>query len=211
MLPLFLSGDRGILHDGAQRLDPWKLAWTTLDIPAPDSVSVSPAEAVRWLYEEANARMVPIGVIGPRQASERQIAVAEQLGRRLGELRIPLLNGGKNGVMEAVSKGCVEFGGLVLGFVPDEEWTEANDFVTIPLATGLGPARNVLIARASLALVAIGGEYGTLSEMAFGLHFDKPVFTLEDAPEVDGAQRMESVEDVMSALLLVILQLPCQS
>lgn len=68
-----------------------------------------------------------------------------------------------------------------------------------------------MIARASRALVAIGGEYGTLSEMAFGLHFDKPVFTLEDAPEVDGAQRMESVEDVMSALLLVILQLPRQS
>ena len=169
---------------------------------------MSPAEAVRWLYEEANARLVPIGVIGPRQATERQIAVAEQLGRRLGELRIPLLNGGKNGVMEAVSRGCVESGGLVIGFVPDEEWTEANDFVTIPLATGLGPARNVLIARASLALVAIGGEYGTLSEMAFGLHFDKPVFALENAPEVDGVQRMESVDDVMKALLSVILRLP---
>jgi len=186
---LFLNGDRGILHDGARRFDPRKLAWTALDTP----------------------RMVPVGVIGPRQASERQIAVAERLGRRLGELRIPLLNGGKNGVMEAVSKGCAESGGLVLGFVPDEEWGAANDYVTIPLATGLGPARNVLIARASLALVAIGGEYGTLSEMAFGLHFDKPVFTLEDAPEVDGAQPMESVDDVMSALLSVILQLPRQS
>ncbi len=211
MLPLFLCGDRGILHDGIRRFDHGKLAWTTLDTPAPESVSVSPAEAVRWLYEEANARMVPIGVIGPRQATERQIAVAEQLGRRLGELRIPLLNGGKNGVMRAVSKGCVESGGLVIGLVPDEDWAEANDFVTIPLATGLGPARNVLIARASRALVAIGGEYGTLSEMAFGLHFDKPVFTLEDAPVIDGAQPMESVEEVMSALLPVILNLPRQS
>lgn len=207
-MPLLLSEDRGILHDGARRFDPGKLAWTRLDSPAPGGAPVSPAEAVRWLYEEANARLVPVGVIGPRQASERQIAVAEQLGRRLGELRIPLLNGGKNGVMEAVSKGCVESGGLVIGFVPDEEWTEANDYVTIPLATGLGPARNVLIARASLALIAIGGEYGTLSEMAFGLHFGKPVFTLEDAPEVDGAERMESVEDTISALLPVILGLP---
>lgn len=208
MSPLVLCGDRGILHDGTRRFDPRKLAWTPFDTPAPDGEPVSPAEAVRWLYEEGNARLVPIGVIGPRQATERQIAVAEQLGRRLGELRIPLLNGGKNGVMEAVSRGCVEAGGLVLGFVPDEEWTEANDFVTIPLATGLGPARNVLIARASLALVAIGGEYGTLSEMAFGLHFDKPVFALENAPEVDGVQCMESVEDVMNALMSVILRLP---
>jgi len=208
MAPLRLSADRGILHDGTRRFDPRELAWTTLDTPAADGESVSPAEAVRWLYEEANARMVPIGVIGPRQASERQIAVAEQLGRRLGELRIPLLSGGKNGVMEAVSKGCMESGGLVLGFIPDEDWVEANDFVTIPLATGLGPARNVLIARASLALVAIGGEYGTLSEMAFGLHFDKPVFTLEDAPEVEGAQRLESVEQVISALLAIILRIP---
>jgi uncharacterized protein (TIGR00725 family) len=208
MLPLLLCGDREILHDGTRRFDPWKLAWMTFDTPPPDSESVSPAEAVRWLYEEANARLVPIGVIGPRLATERQLAVAEQLGRRLGELRIPLLNGGKNGVMEAVSRGCVESGGLVLGFVPDEEWTEANDFVTIPLATGLGPARNVLIAHASLALVAIGGEYGTLSEMAFGLHFNKPVFALEDAPEIDGVQRMGSVEEAMSALLSVILRLP---
>ena len=202
MSPLFLSGDRGILHDGARRFDPRKLAWTTLETPAPDSVSVSPAEAVRWLYEEANARMVPIGVIGPRRATERQFAIAEQLGRRLGELRIPLLNGGTNGALEAGSNGCEESAGFVL------DGPEANRPVSSARQAGRGPGRTIVIARAGQALVAIGGEYGTLSEMAFGLQFDKPVFTLEDAPEVDGAQPMESVEDVMSALLSVILQLP---
>jgi len=208
MSHLLLCRDRGILHEGARQFDPRQLAWTTLETPALKGEPVTPAEAVRWLYLEANARMVPVGVIGPRDASEQQLRVAEQLGRRLGELRIPLLNGGKNGVMTAVSKGCVESGGFVIGFVPDEEWREANEYITLPLATGIGPARNVLIARASVALVAIGGGYGTLSEMAFGLHFGKPVFTLVDAPEVEGAQRMESVEDAVSALLSVILRLP---
>jgi uncharacterized protein (TIGR00725 family) len=208
MSPLFLSGDREVLHDGTRQFDPRKLAWTALDKPAPGGEPISPTEAVRWLFGEANARMVPIGVIGPRDASQKQAATAERLGRRLGELRIPVVNGGKNGVMEAVSRGCAEAGGMVIGFVPDDEWSGANDFVTIPLATGIGKARNVLIAHASLALVAIGGEYGTLSEMAFGLHFDKPVFTLEGAPKVDGVQPMESVDEVMTALLSVILRLP---
>jgi hypothetical protein len=207
-MPLILCRDCGVLHDGARQFDPRKLAWTALAAAPPDGDSVTSEEAVRWLYKEANARMVPVGVIGPRDATGRQLAVAEELGGRLGELRIPLINGGKNGVMEAVSKGCSESGGLVIGLVPDEEWRETNDYVTLPLATGIGPARNVLIARASLALIAIGGEYGTLSEMAFGLHFNKPVFALEGAPKVDGVLYFQTVEDVMNALLPVILQLP---
>ena len=206
MSPLVLCRDRRILHDGDRWFDSWALVWRRSDAPLPVGEPVSPTEAVRWLFREAKARQVPIGVIGPREANPRQIEVAEQLGKRLGELGILVLNGGKTGVMEAVSKGCMESGGQVVGFVPDEEWSCANEFVTIPLATGIGPARNVLIARASMALVAVGGEYGTLSEMALGLHFGKPVFSLEDAPEVKGAQRMESVEEVMDALTLVILQ-----
>ncbi len=206
MPPLVLCRDRKILHDGGRWFDPWALAWRQSDAPLPVGEPVSSTEAVRWLFREAKARQVPIGVIGPREANPRQIEVAEQLGKRLGELGILVLNGGKTGVMEAVSKGCMESGGQVVGFVPDEEWSCANEFVTIPLATGIGPARNVLIARASMALVAVGGEYGTLSEMALGLHFDKPVFTLEDAPKVVGAQRMENVEQVMNALMPVILQ-----
>ena len=206
MPPLVLCRDRRILHDGGRWFDPWALAWRRPDAPLPVGEPVSPTDAVRWLFREAKARQVPIGVIGPREANPRQIEVAEQLGKRLGELGILVLNGGKTGVMEAVSKGCMESGGQVVGFVPDEKWSCANEFVTIPLATGIGPARNVLIARSSMALVAIGGGYGTLSEMALGLHFDKPVFALEDTPEVVGAQRMESVEQVVNALMSVILQ-----
>jgi uncharacterized protein (TIGR00725 family) len=204
---IYLCRDRKTLHDGARKFNPATLSWSELEIPAPDSTAVSPGDAIHWLYTEGKARLVPVGVIGPRDATARQLAVAEQLGQRLGALSIPLLNGGKNGVMEAVSKGCAEAGGLVLGFVPDDDWTAANDYVTVPIATGLGKARNVLIAQASLALIAVGGGYGTLSEIAFGLHFDKPVFTLEGAPAVEGACPKASVEDVIDDLILVILKL----
>jgi len=211
MTTLILCKDRQILHDGTRRYDARKLAWAPLDTSAPEGKPVSAAEAIRWLYKETNMRLVPIGVIGPREATKQQIAVAEHLGKQLGELGIPVLNGGKDGVMEATSKGCTAAGGMVLGFVPGDDWTEANDYVTVPIATGIGKARNVLIARASLALVAVGGGYGTLSEMAFGLHFDKPVFALEGAPDIEGVQYMECVEDVIKALLLIILQLPGES
>jgi len=207
MRSLFICKDHLTLHDGSQKFDPRKLSWVPLDTPVTNSETVTPFEAIRWLYKEANARMVPIGVIGPREATEEQTSVAEQLGKQLGSLGIPLLNGGKNGVMEAVSKGCAKAGGLVLGFVPEDDWRAANDYVTIPIASGIGKARNVLIAQSSLALVAVGGGYGTMSEMAFGLHFDKPVFALCGAPELEGAQQKESVEDVMDALILVILRL----
>ena len=207
MQSLFLTTNREMLHDGSQWFDPKERVWVPLDAQAPESDVVSPADAVRWLYTEAKARKVPVGVIGPRDATERQLVVAEDLGRCIGALSIPLLNGGKNGVMEAVSKGCAEAGGMVLGLLPDGEWEEANTYVTIPIATGLGKARNVLIAQASLALIAVGGEYGTLSEMAFGLHFDKPVFTMEGAPNVDGVRPMESVKDVMDELVSVVLKL----
>jgi uncharacterized protein (TIGR00725 family) len=207
MPPLFISKDRLTLHNGTQKFDTRKLTWVPLDTPVTNSETVTSVEAIRWLYAEANVRMVPIGVIGPREATEQQTAIAEQLGRQLGSLGIPLLNGGKNGVMEAVSKGCAEAGGMVLGFVPEDDWHTANDYVTIPIATGIGKARNVLIAQSSLALVAVGGGYGTMSEMAFGLHFDKPVFALCGAPELEGAQAMKCVEDVMDALMSVILRL----
>lgn len=208
MSTLFLCKDRQILHDGARQFDPRKLTWVTSGTPVSGGEPVLPADAIRWLYKEANMRLVPVGVIGPREATKEQLAVAEHLGKQLGELGIAVLNGGKNGVMEAVSKGCSEAGGLVLGFVPDDDWTAANDYVSIPIATGIGKARNVLIAQASLALVAVGGGYGTMSEMAFGLHFDKPVFALEGAPNIEGVRYMDCVEGVIEALISIILRLP---
>jgi hypothetical protein len=91
--------------------------------------------------------------------------------------------------------------------LPDEEWTAANPYVDIPLASGIGPARNAIIARACPVLIAIGGEYGTLSEMAFGLHFNRHVISFGNAPFVAGAVCANSVEEAIDLACLAYLRL----
>ena len=88
---------------------------------------------------------------------------AEEIGRELTGLGLQLLTSGKSGVMEAASKGALEAGDLPVGILPDEDWTAANPYVAVPIATGLGPARNAVIARVCEVLIAVGGEYGTLA------------------------------------------------
>jgi hypothetical protein len=80
--------------------------------------------------------------------------------------------------MEAGCRGTAEHGGISISLLPDATWKAANPCVTIPIATGLGVARNAIIAQAFFCLVAIDGGYGTLSEIAFGLQFGRPVFAL---------------------------------
>jgi uncharacterized protein (TIGR00725 family) len=214
---LFVSESTQTLFDRNAAFDPWTWCWSGGEAASPpvaeDSdgqdklTPLTPVEALGWLFRRPDARRVPVAVIGPRNASPRQIETAELLGRRLGELRMPMITGGKGGVMEAASRGCLLAGGQPIGILPDEEWSGANAYVTIPIATGLGSARNAIIARAATALIAIGGEYGTLSEMALGLHFRRLVLALEDAPEVPGAIRLASVEAALEHLALHILGL----
>src|SRR5690606_33257175 len=97
--------------------------------------------------------------------TDDELRMAERMGAEIARLGLQLLCGGKNGVMEAASKGCLEAGGLPIGLLPDEEWTAANPYVAIPIPSGIGPARNAIIARGCQVLIAIGGGHGTLSEM----------------------------------------------
>src|SRR5581483_1868994 len=121
--------------------------------------------AVCWLQTESGTPCrVPIGVIGARDASAEARETAFVVGKGLAECGLILLCGGKTGVMEAVCAGSAAAGGLSIGLLPDDEWTGANPYVSIPIATGIGVARNAIIARAALALIAIGGGYGTVSE-----------------------------------------------
>ncbi len=202
----FSQAANALLRDGA-RFDPWTLAWLPPEGRPQDAREITPLAAVAWLYSQSKVRRVPVAVIGPKNASPRQMEVAETLGRRLGELGVPMVCGGRSGVMEAASRGHQAAGGLPIGILPGDEWREANPYIAIPIATGLGPARNALIARAAIALLAIGGEYGTLSEMAFGLHFDRLVIALEDAPEVPGAVRCTDIETALERVARRILAL----
>ena len=112
---------------------------------------------------------------------EKQASIlekAEQVGELLAENGFVLITGGLGGVMEAASAGARRKGGIVVGILPQTSPDHANAHVEIALATGLGEARNAVIATAADALVAIGGEYGTLSEIALALRMGKPVITI---------------------------------
>jgi uncharacterized protein (TIGR00725 family) len=197
MQQLFWSEVGQQLTDGTRSFDPMTLTWRD-DRTAEQGEDVTPAEALRRLAARQKLRRVPIGIIGPRDATPAQYALAEQMGGALAHHGLQLLCGGKNGVMEAACKGHAQAGGLPVGLLPDEEWQSANPYVAIPIATGIGPARNAIIARACLVLVAIGGGVGTLSEMALGLQFSRLVLAMADAPAVDGVARVASVDDVIA-------------
>lgn len=116
-----------------------------------------------------------IAVIGGRRAEKSQLKEAEKAGILLAERGAVLVCGGLGGVMEAASRGAKSAGGLTLGILPHDHKREANAYIDIPVATGMGIGRNVVICRTADAAIAIGGEYGTLSEIAFALQMQKPV------------------------------------
>ena len=116
-----------------------------------------------------------VGVIGAGRADEKLLKVAEEVGRLLAKEGVIVITGGLGGVMEAVSRGAFLEEGITVGILPTLRKEDANPYVKIPISTGLGEMRNSLIVRASDILIAIGGEYGTLSEIAFALKTGKKV------------------------------------
>lgn len=163
------------------------------------------AQVFQSLGSAGLLRGLVVGIIGPRDATNAQLEAAERIAFQLGSLGITLICGGKGGVMEAASKGCHDAGGLLIGILPGSVPSEANSFVSIPLPTGLGEARNMIIAKSARVLVAVGGSYGTLSEVAYGLHFSKPVIGVERAATIEGVLQVKdaasAVDEVLKALI----------
>ena len=116
-----------------------------------------------------------IGVIGGRRTEKALLPEAEKVGMLIAQKGAYLVCGGLGGIMEYASKGAKSEGGLTVGILPYDHAREVNQYIDFPVATGLGIGRNVIIARTADALIAIGGEYGTLSEIAFALQIGKPV------------------------------------
>jgi uncharacterized protein (TIGR00725 family) len=204
MQALFWNERTQQLSDGARVFDPLALTWRD-DAVEQGGEAVTASEALLRLAATRKLRRVPIGIIGPRDATHAQYDLAEQMGAALARHGLQLLCGGKNGVMEAACKGHAQEGGMPVGLLPDEEWHAANPYVAIPIATGIGPARNAIIARACLVLVAIGGGVGTLSEMALGLQFNRLVLAMADAPEVNTVERVADVDSVIARIAARIL------
>ena len=151
-------------------------------------------------------RRYMIGLIGASVASDSALALAREVGERVARAGGVLVCGGLGGVMQAASQGCCEAGGDVLGLLPGATAQEANLFVTLAVPTNMGHARNMIIAHTAEVLIAIEGEYGTLSEAAIALKLGKRVFTLGKGLSLQGVEPMstpkEAVDSALSSIRL---------
>jgi uncharacterized protein (TIGR00725 family) len=119
-----------------------------------------------------------IGVIGGEQASVRALAQAEAVGAELARRGCTLICGGRGGVMEAACRGARSAGGLTIGVLPGTDRAEMNPYVDLPIVSGVGRARNLIIVLSADAVIAIDGGYGTLSEIGYALQYAKPLVGL---------------------------------
>ncbi len=203
---LVIDRAAGALFASGRRFDPAARRWSD----APASANAEPIalpDAVAWLQRGAFRVRAPVGVIGPREASAEQLAIAEAIGAGLGRMGLALVCGGRQGIMEAACRGSASHGGVSIGLLPETEPDLANPVVTVPIATGIGEARNALVARASLCLLVIGDSYGTLSEVALGLQFSKRVFGLAGAAQVKGVCHCSHPDEALDAVARVVLAL----
>lgn len=148
-----------------------------------------------------------VAVIGGNPAEPPQLEAAAEVGRLLAERGAVVVCGGTEGVMEAAARGAAEAGGVVLGILGTLERADANEWVTIAVATGMGELRNGLVARAADVLIAVGGGHGTLSEIGLGLKAGKRVVGLRtwglEAPD-GGDAGVERADDPAAAVELAL-------
>lgn len=152
-----------------------------------------------------------VAIIGSAHCTDDQAQLAEQVGRMLAESGAILVCGGRTGVMEAACKGAMAAGGITIGLLPGIHASEGNPYLTVALPTGLGESRNMLVARAGQAVIAIGGESGTLSEIAFAHKIGVRVIGLGTWSAMDHAgQELEILEAVDSreAVKLALAERP---
>ena len=119
-----------------------------------------------------------IAVIGDSSCSPEEAQLAETVGELLAQQHVTVICGGLGGVMEAVCRGAKSKGGLTVGILPGQDPCAANPWVDIPVVTGMGEARNVAVVKSAQAVIAVGGRYGTLSEIAYALKNGIPVIGL---------------------------------
>jgi uncharacterized protein (TIGR00725 family) len=137
-----------------------------------------------------------IGVIGAGECDAELGRLAEAVGRGIAEAGAVLVCGGMGGVMEAACRGAKTAGGTTLGILPGRDRTGANEYLDFAVATGINEARNLAIIRTADVLVAVGGSYGTLSEIGFALKAGKNVVGL-NTWEIDGIVRVATAEEAV--------------
>lgn len=119
-----------------------------------------------------------IGVIGASRCSEQVAKISEQVGQEIARRGAILVCGGLAGVMEAAAKGAKSQGGTTIGILPGDDPKQANPYIDIPIVTGIGFARNIIVVKTSDVVIAVDGSYGTLSEIAYCLNLGVPLVGL---------------------------------
>lgn len=138
-----------------------------------------------------------VSVIGGHSCPPEVEQIAHKLGKKLAKVVDYLICGGLSGIMKAVCSGFKAGGGVTIGIIPSYNKKEANEFVDIVLPTGLGLARNVLVVKAADVVVALSGEYGTLSEIAYCRQFGIPVVSL-NSWDIPGVIKVKTVEQAVA-------------
>jgi uncharacterized protein (TIGR00725 family) len=150
-----------------------------------------------------------VAVVGASEASSAEMADAEEVGRLLADAGAVLVCGGLGGVMNAAARGCTQAGGTAVGILPGDDRSPGSPHLSVTISTGLGEARNAIVVRTADVIIAIGGEFGTLSEIALALRMNKPVvglstWPLERTPSspdpvIRAASAADAVEEAMRA------------
>jgi uncharacterized protein (TIGR00725 family) len=154
-----------------------------------------------------------VAVIGASNATEWELSTAERVGRLLADAGCVLVCGGLGGVMDAAARGAAAGSGISIGILPGDDRVDASRQLTVAIASGFGEARNAIVARTSDAVVAVGGEFGTLSEIALALKMGKPVIGVgtwelgRDDLATDPIVRAETPEQAVAELRRVLPQL----
>jgi hypothetical protein len=134
-----------------------------------------------------------VAVVGGGEAGADAVALAEEVGRNLAMRGAVVVCGGLGGVMEAACRGAKLEGGTTVGILPTDNRRDANDYVDVAIATGMGEARNALVVRAADVLIAVDGEFGTLSEIALALRTGTPVVGIDTWDLSIGGQEVDAI------------------
>lgn len=140
-----------------------------------------------------------VSVIGSSQATRAELETAEAVGRALADRRHALVCGGLGGVMRAAAMGARSNGAVTIGILPGTDPAAANEHIEVPISTGIGHLRNALVVRNGDGVIAVGGHYGTLSEIAFALDMGRPVVGL-DTHRIDGVTPVSTVSEALDEL-----------
>ncbi|HOW28549.1 MAG TPA: TIGR00725 family protein [Elusimicrobiota bacterium] len=148
-----------------------------------------------------------IAVIGQSQCPPALARLAENVGKEIARRGHTLVCGGMGGVMEAACRGAKEAGGVTLGILPGKDKKDANPFIDYPILTAMSHARNAVIVRTADAVIAVGGKYGTLSEIGLAMSINKPVFGLRTwsirgvVPVKSPAEALDKIEQKIKSSL----------